>query len=109
MNWNELKILWKKVSMAAPNIVRMIKSRRIRLTGHVACMRAMRNAYNILVVKPEGRRTLGRSRRRWKDNIKLDLRETGLEGVDLINVAQDRDQWWAVVNTVMNLDCVRDY
>jgi hypothetical protein len=60
-----------------------------------------RNAYRILVGKPEGKRPLGR--RRWMDNIKMDLREIGWDGVDWIELAQDRDQWRALVNTVMNL------
>jgi hypothetical protein len=63
----------------------------------------MRNAYGILVGKPEGKKPPGRPRRRWVDNIKLDLRETGWDGVYLINMAQDRDQWRALVNTVLNL------
>jgi hypothetical protein len=61
-----------------------------------------RNAYRILVGKPEGKRQLGRPRRRWEDNIRMDLREIGWSGMDWINVAQDRDQWRALVNTVMN-------
>jgi hypothetical protein len=60
-------------------------------------------AYRILVGKPEGKRPLGRPRRRWVDNIKMDLREIGWDGMDWIDVAQDRDQWRALVNTVMNL------
>jgi hypothetical protein len=55
------------------------------------------------VEKPEGKRPLGRTRRRWVDNIKIDLRETGLDGMDWIDLAQNRDQWRALVNTVMNL------
>jgi hypothetical protein len=78
----------------------MIKSRRMRWAGHVARMVKKKNAYRILVGKPEGRRPLGRPRRRWVDNIKIDLRETG---VDWVHLAQDRDQWRALVNTVMNL------
>jgi hypothetical protein len=62
-----------------------------------------RNSYSILVGKPEGKRTLGRPRRRWVDNIRMDLRDIGWDGVDWIDVAQDRDQWRALVNTVMNL------
>jgi hypothetical protein len=62
-----------------------------------------RNAYRILVGKPEGKRPLGRARRRWMDIIKMDLREIGRDGVDWIELAQDRDQWKAVVNTAMNL------
>jgi hypothetical protein len=62
-----------------------------------------RNAYRILVGKPEGKRPLGRPRRWWVDNIKMDLREIGWDGEDWIELAQDRDQWRAIVNTVMNL------
>jgi hypothetical protein len=81
----------------------MIKSRNMRWTGHVARIGETRNAYRILVGKPEGRRTLGRPRRRWVDNFKKDLREIGWDGIDRIELAQDRDHWRAVVNTVMNL------
>jgi hypothetical protein len=81
----------------------MIKSRRMRWAGHVARMREMRNAHRILVGKPEGKRPLGRPRRRWVDNIKIDLRERGWDGMDWIDLAQDRDQWRALVNMVMNL------
>jgi hypothetical protein len=66
-------------------------------------MGEVRGAYNILVERPEGRRLLGRPRRRWEDNIKMDLREIGFGNVDWINWAQYRDRWWALVNTVMNL------
>jgi hypothetical protein len=62
-----------------------------------------RNAYRILVGKPEGKRLLGRPRRRWVDNINIDLREIGWDGIDWIDLAQDRDQWRALVNTVMNI------
>jgi hypothetical protein len=62
-----------------------------------------RNAYRILVGKSEGKRPLGRPRRRWVDNIKMDLREIGCNGVDWIDLVRDRDQWRALVNTVMNL------
>jgi hypothetical protein len=62
-----------------------------------------RCVYRILVGKSEGKRTLGRPRRRWEDNIKMDLREIGIDGMNWIRVAQDRVQWWAVVNTVINL------
>jgi hypothetical protein len=86
-----------------PNIIRMIKSRRMRWAGHVAHMGEKRNACRILVGKPEGRRPLRRPRFRWVDNMKIDLREIGWDGVDWVNLAQDRDQWRALVNTVMNL------
>jgi hypothetical protein len=73
----------------------------MRWGGHVACMGA-RNVFKILVGKPEVKRQLGRPRRNWEDNIIVDHREMGWEGMDWINMDQDRDQWRAVVNTVMN-------
>jgi hypothetical protein len=79
----------------------MIKSKRMGWAGHVARMGETRNAYRILVEKPEGTRPLGRPR--WVDNIKMDLRETGCDVIDWIELAQDRDQWRALENTVMNL------
>jgi hypothetical protein len=88
---------------SSPSIVRVIKSRRMRWAGHVACMVEVRNAYSILVGKPEGRRPLGRPRHKWEDNIGMDLREIGFGDVDWIHLAQDRDKWRALVNTVMNL------
>jgi hypothetical protein len=88
---------------SSPGIVRVIKARRMRWAGYVARMGEVRGAYNILVGRPEGRRPLGRPRRRWEDNIKMDLREIGFGDVDWIHLALDRDTWRAVVNTVMNL------
>jgi hypothetical protein len=88
---------------SSPSIIRMIKSRRMRWAGHVAQMGARRNAYRILVGKPAGKRPLGRPRRRWVDNIKMDLRGIGWDGMDWIDLAQDRDQWRILVNMVMNL------
>jgi hypothetical protein len=88
---------------SSPNIIRMIKSRRMRWTGHVARMGKKRNAYRLLVGKPEGKRSLGRPRRRWVDNIKRYLREREWDGADWIDLAQDRDQWRALVNTVIKL------
>jgi hypothetical protein len=73
------------------------------LAGHVACMGENRNAYRVLVGNPEGKRQLGRSRCRWADNIKMDLREAGWGGMDQIHLAQDRDQCGALVNMIMNL------
>jgi hypothetical protein len=87
----------------SPNIIRVIKSRRRRWAGHVARMGEGRGAYKILVGKPEGRRPLGRPRRRWEDNIKMDLQEVGWDDVAWIDIAQDRDRWRALVNAVMNL------
>jgi hypothetical protein len=75
----------------------------VRWVGHVARIGETRNLYKILVGKPEGKRLLERSRRRWVDNIKMDRREIGWDGMDWIELAQDRDQWRALVNTVMNL------
>jgi hypothetical protein len=88
---------------SSPSIVRVIKARRMRLAGHVAHMVEVRGAYNILVWRAEGRRPLGRPRRRWEDNIKMDRREIGFGDVDWIHLAQDGDRWRALVNTVMNL------
>jgi hypothetical protein len=85
------------------NIIRMIKSRRMRWVGHVARMGWKRNAYRILVGKPKGKRPLGRPRYRWVDNIKMDLREIEWGGMDWIDLAYDRNQWRALVNTVLNL------
>jgi hypothetical protein len=79
------------------------KSRRMRWAGHVARMGETKNAYRILVGKPEGKRPLGRPRRRWVNSIKMVLGEIGWDGVDWIELAKDRDQWRALVNTVMNL------
>jgi hypothetical protein len=70
----------------------MIKSRRMRWAGHVAHMQAKRNAYRILVLKPKGKRRLGRTRRRWADNIKMDLKERGWGGMDCIDLDKNRDQ-----------------
>jgi hypothetical protein len=88
---------------ASPNIIRVIKSRRVKWAGHVARIGERRNACRILVGKPERKRPLGRPRRRWVDSIKIDLREIGWDGMDWIDLAQDRDRWRAHVNTVMNL------
>jgi hypothetical protein len=88
---------------SSPNIVRVIKARRMRWAGHMARMGEAWGAYNILVGRPEGRRQLGRPRHRWEDNIKMDLRKIGFGDVDCIHLAQDRVRWWAHVNMVMNI------
>jgi hypothetical protein len=75
----------------------------MRWAGHVAWMGMKRNACRALVGKPDGKRPLGGHRHRWEDNIEMDLREIGWSGMDWIDLAQDMDQWRAVVNTVMNL------
>jgi hypothetical protein len=80
-----------------------MKSRRMRWAGHVARMGEKRNVYRLLVGKPEGKISLGRPRRRWIDNIKMNLLEIGLSVVDWIGLAQDRYRWRALVNAVMNL------
>jgi hypothetical protein len=88
---------------SSPSIIRIINSRRMRRAGHVARMEEKRNAYRLLVGMPEGKSPLGRSRRRWVDNIQMDLLEIGWGCVDWIGLAQDRDKWRALVNEVMNL------
>jgi hypothetical protein len=81
----------------------MMKSIRINWAGHVARIGAKRNAYRLLLARPEGKRPLGRPRRRWVDNISMVLRDIGWGAIDWIDLAQDRVQWRALVNTVMNL------
>ena len=87
----------------SPNIVRVIKSRRMRWAGHVARMVEKRGAYRVLVGKPVGKRPLGRPRRRWVDNIRMDLQEVGCGYGDWIGLAQDRYRWRTLVSAVMNL------
>jgi len=86
----------------SPNIVRVIKSRRMRWAGHVARMGERSGVYRVLMGKPEGKRPVGRPRLRWEDNIKMDLEEVGCGGMDWIKVAQDRNRWRALVSAVMN-------
>ena len=74
----------------------------MRRAGHVASVGDRRDVYRVLVGKPEGRSPLGRPRRRWEDNIKMDLQEVGYGGLDWVELAQDRDRWRALVSTVMN-------
>jgi hypothetical protein len=101
---------WKKLHndelhslYSSPNIVRVIKSRRMRWAGHVARMGEGRDVYRVLVGRPEGKRPLGRPMRRWEDNIKLGLRKIGIDSANWIQLAQERVQWWTFVSTVMNL------
>jgi hypothetical protein len=94
---DEVRWEWRKLHVeefndlyAAPNIIWVIKLRRMRYAGHVACMEERRVAYRVLVGKPEGRNPLGRPRHRWEDNIKMDLQEVGCGGMDRIDLAQER-------------------
>jgi hypothetical protein len=95
---DELHILY-----SSSNIVRVIKSRRMRWAGHVARMGEGRGDYRVLVGRPEDKRPLGKPRRRWEDNIKMDLREIRTDEANWIRLAQDRVRWRAFVNTVMSL------
>ena len=88
---------------SSPNILRVIKSRRMRWAGHVARMGGGEGVYRVLLGKPEGRRPLGRRRCRWVDNIRMDLQEVGCGYMDWIGLAQDRDRWRTFVSAVMNL------
>ena len=88
---------------SSPNIVRVIKSRRMRWAGHVARMGEKKGVYRVLVGKPEEKRPLGRPRRRWVDNIRMDLQEMGCGYMDWNELAQVRDRWRTLVSAVMNL------
>jgi len=106
--WDEVAGEWSKLHNEElrdlyflPNIVQVVKSGSMRWAGHVARMGEGRGVYRVLVGKPEGKRPLGGPRLRWEDNIKMDLWEVG-GGGDWVELAQDRDRWRALVNTVMN-------
>jgi hypothetical protein len=101
--WRELQNEELNALYSLPNIVRVIKSRRVRWAGHVARMGEGKVVYRVLVGKPEGRRPLGRPRRRWEDNVRMNLQEVGCECVDWFGLAQDRDRWLALVSAVRNL------
>ena len=101
--WRTLHNEELKGLYSSPNIVRVIKSRRMRWAGHAARMGEGRGVYRVLVGKSEGKRPLGRPRRRWEDNIRMDLQEVGCGYVDWIGLAQDRDRWRALVSAVRNL------
>jgi hypothetical protein len=107
---DEVTGVWKKLLneelrdlYSSPSIIRIIKSRKIRLAGNVTRMGETRNAYRICVGKPEGKRPLGKPRRRWVDNIRMDLGEVGWGDVDWIDLAKDKNGWRALVNSVLNL------
>ena len=101
--WRNLHTAELHALYSSPNIIRNLKSRQVRWAGHVARMEQSRNAYRVLVGKPEGKRPLGRPRRRWEDNIKMDLREVGCDLGDWIVLAEDKDHWRAYGRAVMNL------
>ena len=107
---NEVTGEWRKLHneelsdlYSLPNIVRVVKSRRMKWAGHVACMGEGRGVHRVLVGKPEGKRPLGRPRPRWEVNIKMDLQDVGGSCGDWMELAQDRERWRALVGTVRNL------
>ena len=87
----------------SPNIVRVIRSRGLRCAGHVARMEESRSAFKMLSGKPTGKRPLGRPRRKWEDNIRMDLKEIGINAGNYVDSAQDRNYWRALVNAALNL------
>jgi hypothetical protein len=108
--WDEVTGEWRKVHneklhdlYSSPSIIRIIKSRRMIWAVHVARMGTKRNWYMLLVGKSERKGPLGRQRHKWVDNIRMDLEEVGWGDVDWIGLAQDRNKWRALVNSVLNL------
>ena len=106
---DEVKREWRKLHneeindlYSSPNIVQ-VKKLRMRWAEQVARMGERRQVRRVLVGKPEGKKPLGRPRHRWEDNIKMNLQEVGFGGMDWIQLAQDRDRWWALVDAVMKL------
>ena len=102
-NFNLHLLFWSIFLFCLTCIFRVIKSRRIRWAGNVARVEEGRGVYRVLVGKPEGKRPLGRPRRRWEDNIQMDLQEVGCGDMDWIELAQDRKSWRTLVNAVMDL------
>ena len=102
MGWRKLLNEELRDLYSLPKSVRVVKSRRMRWAGHVARMGEGRGVHRVLVGKPEGKRPLGRPRRRWEYNIKMDLRKVGGGGA-WMELVQDRDRWRVLVNTVMNI------
>jgi hypothetical protein len=107
---DEVTVEWRKLHnedlhdlYSSPNIVWVIKSRRMRWAGNVARMWEGRGVYRVLVGKSKGKRTVGRPWCRWENNIKMYLQEVGCEFMDWIVLAQDRDRWWVLMNAIMNL------
>jgi len=108
--WDEVAGEWRRLHneelndlYSSLNNFWVIKSRRMRWAGHVAHMGEGRVLYRVVVWKPEGKRPFGITRHRREDNIKMDLQEVGSGGLDWIELAEDRDRWWALVTAVMNL------
>jgi hypothetical protein len=101
--WRKLYNEELHVRYSLPNIMRVIKLRRMRWAEHVARMGEGRGVYRVWVGKPEGKRLLGRPRRRWEDNIRMDLQEVACGCEDWIGLAQDRDRWRALVSAMRNL------
>src|SRR5215471_10568443 len=101
--WRKLHNEELKDLYSSPSIVQVVKSRRMRWARHVARMGEERGVHRVLVGKPGGKRPLGRPRRRWEDNIKLDLQEVGRSRGDWMELAQDRDGWLALLSTLRNL------
>jgi hypothetical protein len=101
--WRKLRNEEPNDLYSLPNMVRVVKKRRMRWAGHVVHMGEERRVHRVLVGKPEGKRPLGRPRHRWEDNIKMDVQEVGGGRGDWMELAQDRDRWWALVSTVNNL------
>jgi len=101
--WRELHNEELNNLYSSPNIVWVIKMRRMRWAGHVVHMGEERGVYRVLVGKPEGKRPLGRPKHRWVDNIRMDLQEVGCGYMDWIGLAQDRDRWRMLVSAVINL------
>ena len=97
------RIYFPGVKYPSPNIVRVMKSRRMRWARHVARMGEERGVYRVLVGKPEGKRPLGRPRSRWVDRIRMDIQVVGCGYIGWIGLAQDRDRWRTLVSAVMNL------
>ena len=98
-----LRYVYVFVVYRSPNVVRVIKSRRLRWAGHAARMEEGRSAFKILIGKRTGKRPLGRPRRRWEDNIRMDLEEIGINAGNWVDSAQDRNYWRALVNVALNL------
>jgi hypothetical protein len=101
--WRRLHNKERNELYSSPNIIRVIKSRRMRWAVHVARMGEGRGAFRIFVGRTEGRRPLGRPRSRWESSIKMYLQQVGSEGMDWIDLVEDRDRWRALVNAVKSL------